>query len=293
MSGSFISSGVITYKKEDPPEIYRLNNLKIESISIQVLPLTTSEIINGLRYIGKLLQPFVHPIFTPTICHVAIQLNMENNEDIIIMEYGQYYPKDYDPNQGILSVINSVRFESMASLDSINHPFREDAKNTFWYINKDGVRLSKVNNDYFNDKDPNKEKIISDKVKKIIASHHYGLSIEELDKRRLLDILEFYNVDCDIKNKITLGELCEYFKGEEWEASNYNFSSQNCQKFAAKVIKILKAVRKYEKDKIRMFEKMVLPNCVIGALWDNEELSFSNTMGRIPIVGIIHDLIRL
>ena len=92
---------------------------------------------------------------------------------------------------------------------------------------------------------------------------------------------------------MTLGELCEYFKGEKWEAHNYIFSSHNCQKFAAKVIKILKAVRKYEKDKIRMFEKMVLPNCVIGALWDNEELSSINTLGRIPIVGIIHDLIRL
>ena len=293
MSGSFISSGVITYKKEDPPEIYRLNNLKIESISIQVLPLTTNETINGLRYIGKLLQPFIHPIFTPTICHVAIQLNMENNKDIIIMEYGQYYPKDYDTNQGILSVINSLRFESMASLDSINHPFREDAKNTFWYINRDGVRLSKVNNDYFNDKDPNKEKIISDKVKKIIASYHYGLSIEEIENSHLVDILEFYNVDCHIKNKITLGELCNYFIGEKWGAYNYNFYRHNCQKFAAKVVKILKAVRKYEKDQIRMFEKMVLPNCVIGALWDNEKLSFSNTMGRIPIVGIIHDLIRL
>ena len=293
MSGSFISSGVITYRRESLSEISRLNNLKIESISIQVLPLTTNEIINGLRYIGKVLQPFIHPVFTPTICHVAIQLNMENNEDIIIMEYGQYYSKDYDPNQGILSVINSVRFDSMGSLDSINHPFREDKTNTFWYINNDGVRLSKVNNDYFNEKDPNKEKSISNKVKKIIASHHYGLSIEELDKHHLLDIMEFYNVDCDIKNKITLGKLCECFKGKEWGANNYNFSGHNCQKFAAEVVKILKAVRKYESDKIRMFEKMVLPNCVIGALWDNEELSFTNTMGRIPIVGIIHDFIRI
>ena len=293
MSGSLISSGVITYRKESPSEISRLNNLKIESISIQVLPLTTKEIINGLRYIGKVLQPFIHPIFTPTICHVAIQLNMENNEDIIIMEYGQYYSKDYDPDQGILSVINSVRFDSMESLDSINHPFREDIKNTFWYINDDGVRLSKVNNDYFNEKDPIKEKSISDKVKKIIASHHYGLSIEELEKGHLLDNMEFYNVDCRIKNKITLGKLCEYFKGEKWGASSYNFSGHNCQKFAAEVVKILKAVRKYERDQIRMFEKMVLPNCVIGALWDNEDLSFANTMGRIPIVGIIHDFIRI
>ena len=293
MSGSVISSGVITYNLEKPSEINRLNKLKIESLSIQVLPLTTNQIINGLRYIGKLLQPFIHPIFTPTICHVAIQLNMENNEDIIIMEYGQYYPKVYDRNRGFSSFINSVaQFESMASLESINHPFREDAKNTFWYINKDGVRLSKVNNDYFNGKDQNKEKV-SDKVKKIIASHHYGLSIDDLEKNHLLDITEFYNIDCEIQNKITLEELCECFKGEEWEAYNYNFSSNNCQKFAANVVKILKAVRKYEKDKIRMFEKMVLPNCVIGALWDNEELSLSNTLGRIPVVGFIHDLVRL
>ena len=35
---------------------------------------------------------------------------------------------------------------------------------------------------------------------------------------------------------------------------------------------------------------MILPNCIISALWDNEDLSFINTMGRIPIIGMGFDI---
>ncbi len=33
----------------------------------------------------------------------------------------------------------------------------------------------------------------------------------------------------------------------------------------------------------------MLPNCIISALWDNEDLSVINTIGRIPIFGYIFD----
>ena len=33
-------------------------------------------------------------MLTPTFCHVVVQLNIENNEDIIILEYGQYLSEE-------------------------------------------------------------------------------------------------------------------------------------------------------------------------------------------------------
>ena len=34
---------------------------------------------------------------------------------------------------------------------------------------------------------------------------------------------------------------------------------------------------------------MVLPNCIISVLWDNEKLSIINIIGRIPIIGMGFD----
>ena len=33
----------------------------------------------------------------------------------------------------------------------------------------------------------------------------------------------------------------------------------------------------------------MLPSCIISALWHNEKLSLTNTLGRIPIFGYFHD----
>ena len=44
----------------------------------------------------------------------------------------------------------------------------------------------------------------------------------------------FEKVDCDIKNKITVKELIENFKGEKWIAKKYNLLMNNCQTFAEK-----------------------------------------------------------
>ena len=75
------------------------------------------------------------------------------------------------------------------------------------------------------------------------------------------------------------------------ESKNYNFVTHNCQDFGAEVIKFLKATRKYDKDKIRTNEKMVLPNCIISVLQDNEKLSIINTLGRILIIDMGFDII--
>ena len=99
----------------------------------------------------------------------------------------------------------------------------------------------------------------------------------------------FYRVECNVKNIITLEKLINCFKNEKWEAEKYNVF-HNCQKFGAEIIKILNAIRKNEEDKVRMKEKLLLPGFIISALWDNEELSKVNTLGRIPIFGYFHDL---
>lgn len=49
-------------------------------------------------------------------------------------------------------------------------------------------------------------------------------------------------------------------------------------------------MRKNDYDKIRLREKMILPNCMIKVLWDNEDLSALNTVGRIPVVGLTFDI---
>ena len=91
---------------------------------------------------------------------------------------------------------------------------------------------------------------------------------------------------------MTVKELIKNFEGEKWVAEKYNVLTHNCQIFAAEIIKILKATRKNEKDKIRIVEKITLPGCIINALWHNEDLSLTNTLGRIPLFGFYHDLLK-
>ena len=292
MSGSCVTSGILTEKNESL-EIERLMNLKIKDLSILIIPLKSNIHINRLRIIGQFLQMFIHPsILSPTLSHIAIQLNMENDEDIIIMEYGQYLTDQSE-------IEKSNIFGSFGSCsDEYNRPkIIENKNNLFWFINKDGLRMTKIDTKYLffgalglRGKE-RRAKIIS----KIIACNHYGISDEEFQKinTSLLIGTLFDWVNCDIQNKITLNELCNEFKGEKWEAKNYNLATQNCQHFAAKVIGILKAIRIKDLDKIRTNEKLTLPNCIISALWDNEKLSLTNSIGRIPFFGLFYDLYRL
>ena len=52
---------------------------------------------------------------------------------------------------------------------------------------------------------------------------------------------------------------------------------------------ILKGIRKYEYDQVRIREKKLLPDCVIRELKKNEEFNGINLMGSIPIIGFIFD----
>ena len=126
----------------------------------------------------------------------------------------------------------------------------------------------------------------------IMASKYYGIKYEEFfEEAEKREASKYYSyIECDIANKINLEDLCNRFKGKKWEAKKYNLATHNCQHFAAEVIKILKATRIYDIDKVRTREKEKLPNCIISTLWDNEPLSKINTLGRIPIFGTFYDI---
>ena len=78
MSGSSITSGILTDNIENLSEIERLMNLRIKDLSIQIIPLKSNIHINRLRMVGQVFQMFIHPkILSPTLSHIAIQLDME------------------------------------------------------------------------------------------------------------------------------------------------------------------------------------------------------------------------
>ena len=116
-----------------------------------------------------------------------------------------------------------------------------------------------------------------------------------------IDILFFSNfisnlvnnisiIKCDVNNKIILRDLIDEIKGEKWLAKSYSLLNNNCQDFGAEIVRILKAKRINEEDKIRINEKKALPNCLIEALTKNEESFTINTLGRIPVFGLIFDI---
>ena len=84
----------MTNKGENQLDIEQIMDQKIKDITIQIIPLSSDNNVKFTRKIGRLFQFILHAMLTPTFCHVAVQLNMENNEDIIILEYGQYLSEE-------------------------------------------------------------------------------------------------------------------------------------------------------------------------------------------------------
>lgn len=275
MSGCFISTGKKTNNGEHLLNIDDLLNTKILSLVIHCVPLSNDLMTRIARARGKHLQLFIHPALSFTLSHIAIQLNMEN-EDILIIEYGQYLTQESEIKKGLFC---------SGSSGSSAEPRTDSNGNLYYYINKDGARLTKIDQKKYFSNSQKTNELISD----IIAAENLHMSYEELIQKGIKKKFEFYNIECDVKNKITLKELINNFQNENWEAKKYNLLAHNCQTFGAEVITILKAVRINERDKIRTKEKMILPNCIIKALWKNEDLSVVNTLGRIPILGLGFD----
>ena len=102
MSGCFIFTGKETNNGDKNLILDDLLSKKINNLIIHSIPLSNSVITSYMRYVGKAYQPFVHPSLSFTLSHIAIQLNLEN-DDIVIIEYGQYLTKDSDIKNGFFS----------------------------------------------------------------------------------------------------------------------------------------------------------------------------------------------
>ena len=291
MSGKFISTGLLTNKGLKQLDINPYLNQKIKDIVIHIIPLSTNVHFLRLQLVGGILKWIISMVFNPSLTHIAIQLNLENSNDILLIEYGQYLTID--------SNLNNLGILTNSSFNSSKEPRINENGNIYFYINNDGVRITLFTNEhlkmyeknFFHNYLFNDESDISRLISHLMAIQYYNISIENyLEKEAGFNSIFFYRVECDINNKIEIKELIKNFKGERWGAKKYNFFTHNCQTFAAQVIEILKAVRKNEEQKIRMVEKSILPGSIINALWHNEKLSIKNTLGRIPIFGFFYDL---
>ena len=281
MSGKFQSTGKMTNNGENILDISNLLNLRIISLDIYSIPLLNGSFGTAIRGLGKIFQPFFHPAISPTFSHIAVKLNLENLKDIIIIEYGQY-----------ITDISLKYFENHKNFfDSSNNKI-ELNQQKYYYINrKDGVRITKFEHKDNNINIPTDDELITIIAYEIANHGGFGAFFKKCVSMIIDDLINDVKiVKCDVKNNITLEELNKEFLGEKWEARKYNLASHNCQDFAAEVVKILKAVRINEKDKIRINEKKALPNCLIKALTKNEESFTINTLGRIPVFGLIFDI---
>ena len=135
MSGIFKSTGKQTNKGENLLDISDLLNLRIMSMDIYSIPLSNGILLGIIRGIGKIFQPFIHPALSPTFCHIAVKLNLENLKDIIIIEFGQYLTKE-----------SEKYFDDSNDLFNIIDYREEHNKAQYYYINDDGVRITRIEN---------------------------------------------------------------------------------------------------------------------------------------------------
>ena len=301
MSGPFISTGMLTNKGKQLPNIDNYLKLKIKDLTIHIIPLSTSKATNIVRGVGGFLKAFIPSIYHPSLTHIAIQLNFENCEDIAIIEYGQYFSEETDLKKKSIFISSS----------SSNQPRENKNENLYYYINKenkdkdkrDGARITIFTKNfldhYLSEEYSDKYSSLSELVTDIIACQYYNKTLKEYNEAKhnisgfdYANIVynNFHRVECEVENKIILEDLLKELKGEKWIAKKYNVVTHNCQNFGAEIIKILKAQRASEMYKVRINEKIVLPSCIISALWHNEKLSSVNTLGRIPIFGFFHDI---
>ena len=259
-------------------------NLRIKSIVINIITLDTSKHFHILKVIGKFLQNFFHPLLSPTLSHFSIQLNMENDKDIFLIEYGAYYRGDNIHHKTNSSFASSISSEYIGYVSD---------ETPYFFLNEDGVRLSKLNYEkFFYNRDPTKyqRQVVKLQINEALLEQYLLNDDNEIEKYRKKYKDGLKSVECEIKNKVTLGELMNHFKGEEWTASKYILGFHDCQNFAAEVIRYLKAIRINEYDTLRIREKKLFPNCIIRALKENESLNEINILGQIPVIGLVFDI---
>ena len=133
MSGSCFSSGKLTNDGKKLLEISDILDGKIMRLDIYNIPLSEGLLMSSLRLVGTIIQPFIHPSLSPTLYHIAIKLDIEN-----IIEYWQYYSEDSKEEEKHL-------FASGSS--SCSNETRKEYNNyKYYYINTDGVRITRIKN---------------------------------------------------------------------------------------------------------------------------------------------------
>ena len=205
MSGCFRSTGKQTNNGDKNFEIEDLLYIKINNLVIHSIPLSDNWATSYARTYGKIYQPLVHPSLSFTLSHIAIQLNLENN-DIIFIEYGQYLTKDSEVESGF----------AFSGSKSSQNPRKDFNENSYYYINKDGARITKIDKEKYNIQS-NLDGKTNEIISKIIAAQHYNIPYKEFEfnitKKGIVN--GFHTIECDVKNKITLEELINNFKGQE------------------------------------------------------------------------------
>ena len=282
MRSKFISSGIMNNPGQEPLNISDIINQRIIGLDIYAIPLFSGFFAEFMQGMGTILQPFFHPAISPTLYHYSIKLNLENIRDIILIEYGKYLTEEG---------LKYFREGELIS-GSSNYKNENNNKAKYYYINEDGFRITRLENSNYNNHLFNNSYNVNN-IFEVSYLQNLGFSsFSYLDNNINVNITDSISiVKCEAKNKMTLRELISKFQGDEWKAKAYNVLGHNCQDFAAEVVKILKAVRINKKDKIRMNEKYALPNCLIKVLTENEKITAMNVIGRIPILGLLFDIL--
>ena len=199
MSGQFISSRLLTNNGLKELDINDYLNSKIKDISIHVIPLPIEKTFSTFQMIGSYIKIFTPMIINPiSLTHVAIQLNLEISEDILIIEYGNYLTQDNN--------LKKSQILSSNSSNSSNEPRKNENENIYYYINKNGARITIFSSEKLKkiDKNGYYSNNISDLISYLIASQYYNISHEEFRtiKYKIWEMNNsFVNVDCDIKKK--------------------------------------------------------------------------------------------
>ena len=85
MSGKCFSSGKLTNKGAKDLYIWPYLNLKIDSISLHIIPIALDSFgVDLAKRYEDFLKCFLHPALLPTVSHIAVQLNMENKDLFLI-----------------------------------------------------------------------------------------------------------------------------------------------------------------------------------------------------------------
>lgn len=185
MSGRLKSTGKLTNHGKNSLEISNISNLKILGLDIYSIPLSTSLFSDVMRGIGKVLQPFFHPVISPTFCHIALKLNLENLDDIVIIEYGQYLTEE------------SLRYFDRAISNLGSSDYRsENNKAKYYYIKKDVVRITKIEK---------KNRIINLTESVSVSEYLNEVDNSILDRNSISKKLNQVNIiKCNVKKNMTL-----------------------------------------------------------------------------------------